>query len=337
MDKLKKIFADLANSAPKLADFEREPAGVSDGYVSPLVGDPAAIKWYRARRAFSYFAWDIYAGAAIKHYQTVNPNHGVPLMNEHGAFVGETPVQFREMLEREYLRCKEVPWRDQRPEGSAFNPLYDPDSYPAVRDQECAHREMSMDVEAVLNDILASISPLVEKILGHYWSAGAVRLFSHKPGQEARFHTDGWPLSLRKIMIYPSGAGPGKGSTAFFLKNDTVADVAGEKGAWALFENSTVRHKAVAPPPGGSPRPTIEIVITPAFKTDPKIKGSGIHVMYPWLPSDIDGLEGERVTNGFTSAEIKNRSLLRTLLLAMDLPDELNTSPLCKGLGYLDI
>ena len=336
MKDLKDIFADAKNAAKVLAGVEREPANLPAGYVSPLVGDPNAIKWYRARRAMSFFAWDIYAGAAIQHYRATQPQSGVPLINSQGAFIGNLALELADRLEGEFLRCKEVPWRDQRPDGYSFDPLDQPWSTPAYRDQRMTHREMSIGMENVLNETLAAIAPSVEAALGHHWSAGAARLYAQNPGQDGGVHTDWWPLSLRKLMLYPSGAGVEQGSTVMVI-NDVGQIVTGGKGVWTIFENSTLSHMAAAPKAGQPPRPTVEITIMPAFRSDPKIKAHGINVGFPWLPPDIEGLEGKNVPNGFVSEDIKHRSLLRCLMLALDLPDEAAIPEHYKGLGYLDI
>ncbi|HXZ68523.1 MAG TPA: hypothetical protein VEH07_08050 [Alphaproteobacteria bacterium] len=337
MDRLKAILSDPENSVRLAAAIEREPAHLPDGYVSPLVGDPSAIQWYRARKALSFYAWDIYAAAAIKHYRAQNPSRGAPLVNARSACVGTLPTQFIDSLESEYLRSKEVPWRDERPEGYSFDPFNNPQSLPGYRDECMTHHEMSSDMGALLSAILTAIAPEMEAVLGHYWSAGAVRLFSQKPGHDGGFHTDGWPLAVRKLMIYPSGADAEKGTTTLVLRDGSTVNITGGKGTWALFENSTLVHRATAPLPGNNPRPTIEISVMPAFRTDPTITVHGIHVGYPWLPPDVKGLEGDAIPNGFTSEEINARSLLRTLMLAIDLPDEIKaTAPYLRGLGYLD-
>lgn len=336
LNKLRAIFDDPQNAARLAEALEHEPANLPDGYVSPLVGDPAAVQWYRARKALSFFAWDIYAAAAITHYRAVEPERPAPLMNTLGAVMSMLPEDLIQPMEDAYLRCKEVAWRDQRPEGYSFDPFKNDFSEPEHRDKLMTHREMSPEMETCLNRALAALSPKIEKTLGHYWSAGAARLFSHKPGKDGGIHTDGWPLSVRKIMIYPSGAGPEQGSTTIQLRDGKVVTAEGGKGVWVIFENSQLKHMAQAPKPAYPPRPTIEITIMPAFRTDPVIKGHGIHVGYPWLPPDIEGLSGDKVPYAFTSREIKERALLRSLMLALDLPDKGIVPAFYQGLGYRD-
>ncbi len=324
MNSFRELLSDPEKAIESAVAREREPENLPDGYVSPLVGDPQAVQWFRARRALSFYAWDIYTGAAIKHYRAEHPNAGVPTLKKIGAHVGELPAEYGERLEREFLACKQVPWRDQRPDGYSFDPFRENWNTPQYRDIITAHREMSPTMESALN------------ALGHYWSAGAARFYSHNPGHNGAVHTDGWPLGVRKLMIYPSGAGDAQGSTALLLK-DNPTIIAGGKGVWTLFENSLVPHLARAPKPGQPPRPTIEVAVLPAFRTNPRISGHGIHVGFPWLPPDIEGLEGDWVPTGFTSTELNSRTLLRSLLLAADLPNEANAPESCKGLGYLDL
>lgn len=336
MNSFKELLTDPDKAVDAAAAREREPANLPDGYVSPLVGDPQAIQWFRARRALSFYAWDIYTGAAIKHYRSERPQAGAPSLKIMGAHISELPADLGERMEREFLACKQVPWRDERPQGYSFDPFPEHWNTPAYRDVITAHREMTPGMEAVLNESLAQIAPILERAMGHFWSAGAARLYSHNPGHDGGVHTDGWPLGVRKLMFYPSGAGLEQGSTALLLQPNAII-ISGGKGVWTLFENSVVPHMARAPVAGQPPRPTIEVTILPAFRTDPRVKGHGIHVGFPWLPPDIEGLEGDTVPTGFTSAEIMHRTLLRSTMLAADLPQEANAPEGCKGLGYLDL
>ncbi len=336
MNAFKELLADPAQAVADLVAREREPADIPDGYVSPLVGDPKAIQWFRARRALSFYAWDIYTGAAIAHYRAQKPAAPAPLLKSIGACVGELPPEAGARLEQEFLACKQVPWRDQRPDGYSFDPFANPWSTPAYRDTITAHREMSAGLEGALNVALTLIAPAVEAALGHYWSAGAARVYAHNAGHDGGMHTDGWPLGVRKIMFYPSGAGDDQGSTVLIIGEEPKI-IRGGKGVWTVFENSLLRHMARAPLPGQPPRPTIEVTALPAFRNDPRIKGHGIHVGFPWLPPDIDGLEGDKVPAAFTSEAIKQRSALRALMLAADLPSDGKAPEGCGGLGYLDL
>ena len=229
MNGIKDLLADPIKAVQDFVARERDPANTPDGYLSPLVGDPNAIQWFRARRALSFYAWDIYTGAAIAHYRAEHPNGAPPLLKSLGAFVGELSPEAAARLEREFLNCKQVPWRDQRPDGYSFDPFDRPWNAPAYRDTITAHREMSPGLEAVLNEALATIAPLVEAAVGHHWSAGAARVYAHNPGHDGGLHTDGWPLGVRKLMFYPSGAGDSQGSTVLFA-GDTPRIISGPGG-----------------------------------------------------------------------------------------------------------
>ena len=336
MNTFKELLADPEKALQLLAASEREPDNLPDGYVSSLVGDPNAIHWFRARRAVAFLVWEIYAAAAIRHYRAEHPDAGAPLMKANGAYVGQMVPELGERLEMEFLRCKQVPWRDERPEGYTYDPFENPWSLPEYRDKCTPHREVSGALMDVLNEILELLAPEIETVLGHRWSAGAARAYSQNSGEDGGIHTDGWPLGVRKLMIYPSGASLEQGSTAFFLPAGPTI-VAGGKGVWTIFENSLLRHMAKAPPDGKPSRPTLEITILPASRTDPRIKGHGIHVGYPWLPPDIEELQGEDMPAGFTSAEIINRTLLRSLLLAVNMPATNEVPKEYIGLGYRDL
>lgn len=332
----KDLLTDSENALRELTAIERDPQNLPDGYVSPLVGDPNAIQWYRARRAVAFLVWEVYAAAAIKHYHTQQSENVAPLMRANGAYVGKMPSDLADRLEEEFLRCKEIPWKDQRPEGYSFDPFEHPWSTPEDRDQRTSHREASSSALEVLSETLATLSSRIEAALGHYWSAGAARFYAQRAGHDGGVHTDGWPLGVRKLMIYPSGAGLDKGSTVFFLDSGPTM-ITGGKGVWTVFENSLVKHFAKSPPEGAPPRPTIEVTILPAFRTDPRIKGHGIHVGFPWLPPEIDDLQGDSLPTGFTAEGVKGRTLLRSLLLAADMPASKDIPDGFRGLGYRDV
>ena len=289
----------------------------------------------RTRRIVSFFVWDIYTAAAIKHFRVNNPDASAPLINAQGIHVGNLPEDVALRLESEFLQCKQLKWRDQRPEGYSFDPFISAKDGP-VRDALTAHREMSDAMRAVLDEALTLLAPKIEAVLGHHWSAGAARLFSQMAEQHGPAHIDQWPFGLHKIMIYPSGAGPEQGSTVLFLEQGPTM-ITGRKGVWSIFENSIVMHRAGGPQAGHPPRPTIEITILPAFRTEPRVKAHGIHVGYPWLPPDIEGLEGDGVLRAFTSRAVKRRSLLRSIMLAADLPATVKIPEATVGLGYYDI
>jgi hypothetical protein len=331
------IFLDILKNSPGLAArieaFENAADPDSEMRISTLAGTDEGKQWFRVRRLVSCLVWDIYTAAAIAHYRKENPAE-TPLLKEKGVWSGVLPADAAAALEREYFQCPPVPWADERPPGYSFFPHKD-GGYFGSHDKATAHRSMTPGMGRILTEAFTRLAPEIERIMGHYWTAGAARLFSAKPRVEGNFHSDQFPLGIKKLMIYPSGADLEKGSTEFILADGKKDFIKGGKGVWVIFENTLRMHRALAPQKTG--RPTVELTIIPSFKTDTEIRHHGIHVGYPWLPADADSLTGGTCPAGFTAEEVKERTLRRLLLLSILLPQNADGARNPAGLGFYDI
>ncbi|PIS00624.1 MAG: hypothetical protein COT84_06435 [Chlamydiae bacterium CG10_big_fil_rev_8_21_14_0_10_35_9] len=134
--------------------------------------------------------------------------------------------------------------------------------------------------------ILESLKQEIAECIGMPWKCVTVRAW--KTDSEATdygpndWHTDGLPLSVWKLMIYPKGASYEKGTTELKVENSTLA-LDGGPGTWLFFKNSEVIHRGVAPKEGT--RLIIEATIIPALDYDvqPIVSGQNSrHPLFPW-------------------------------------------------------
>jgi len=337
MNVLEQILANYPNVLPLVKEFE---AGCRDGAgerVSKFARHPDLIRWFWARRLVSFLQWDIYGAAAIAHYQRTAAAVQTPLLNETGAYFGTLAPADAEALEAAYFACEEAPWRDERPDGYSFDPFVDATAA-QQRDAFAMHRRMTPGFGEILTRILHRHAAEIEAICGHYWTPSAARLYSHKFFDSmGGYHSDRWPPSIKKIMIYPSGASWEKGTTEVQLRNGEQKIVEGPKGTWMVFENSTLNHRAFVPNRNGPPRPTVELSILPAFATDPTVRLSGLHVGYPWLPPETTDLKSGISPARFSGDELLARVLTTTLLFGIVMPERVNIPDALKGIGFHDV
>jgi hypothetical protein len=157
----------------------------------------------------------------------------------------------------------------------------------------------------------------LEALMGHPFRIILVRLFSLKGATKNgpdHWHLDEWPVGIKKIQVYPKQTSLSHGSTEFRLKDGSgVVHVEGPQGAWALFENSTIYHRSR--PPSDLPRPTIEISIAPAVRSDCHCYDAGINGLYPWFPPEYSPVEGKE-PDQYVSC-MATTFYIRALLLAL--------------------
>ena len=334
MKKLERGLADDIKVIELARSFEAGVSGDSGEVLSRFARHPDWVRWCQARRVMSYAQWDAIGAASVALYQRTFRPTTPPILNESGVCIGVLPRDVAERLEAAYLSCPEVAWRDERPEGTFFDPHVDVAIVRFYEDQ-AKHRRMSPEVAQLLTQILSSLRGEIEKICGHYWAAGAVRLHSQNH-VDGGWHSDMWPLSIKKLIIYPSGASEQLGSTEFRLRSGEQAVVTGDKGTWAIFENTAIIHQAIGPKRGSPPRPTIELAILPALDSDPEVRSSGIHVGYPWLPPDIESMDPATAPTAFSPREIRSRILKTAFLIGGVVPRTINLPEALKGLGLYD-
>ncbi len=336
MNGLQQILLNYPQVVSLVKEFEAGVGPDSAEPVTQMARQPDWIRWFRTRRLIAFLQWDVYGAAAIAHYQRMTSANRVPLLNELGACFGTFSPADAEELEAAYFTCDEVPWRDERPDGYSYDPFVDA-AGAAERDSLMRHRRMNGRFSEVLTRALRSVAAEIEAICGHYWTPGAVRLYSNFYYAPEVFHSDRWPLSVKKIMIYPSGAGLEIGTTELKLRNGERKIVDGPKGTWCVFENTTVFHRAYVPKRDGPSRPTIEIPLIPAFETDASVKSSGVHVGFPWLPPETVALKADVSPVGFSGEEVQARVLKTALLLGLSLPEKVNVPTVLTDLGFHDL
>jgi len=138
----------------------------------------------------------------------------------------------------------------------------------------------------LLQEILKTIEVPIASHIGSRWKAVNVRHWSTQQSKESyganRWHTDGMPNSIRKIMIYPQEVSVLTGTTEIQKKNGENYTVEGEAGTWLLFDNSILLHRGI-PPPKGS-RHVLEITIAPSFRGGGIAFFAGNNGQYPQFP-----------------------------------------------------
>ena len=127
-----------------------------------------------------------------------------------------------------------------------------------------------------------------------FWDILNIRAWTTEPSNHSEFgptswHFDGMPHSINKIMIYLTEIGGERGGLQLISDeaNKIITDVSGPPGIFILFNNSTIRHRAVAPSVGYPPRKCIEITLVPlsdAQREQPFPKLGGLNARHPVVP-----------------------------------------------------
>lgn len=137
-----------------------------------------------------------------------------------------------------------------------------------------------------LTPLLKALAEPVAQCLGWPWRVVNVRCWRTRPrAQEIganSWHTDGFPTSVLKIMIYPNGASSDVGTTELVLKSGSTLTLQGPPGLWLLFKNSELLHRGVAPKTGE--RLGVEVTIAPSFRHDQRPVCAGLNALYPKNP-----------------------------------------------------
>ncbi|MCX6994705.1 MAG: methyltransferase domain-containing protein [Chlamydiae bacterium] len=136
-----------------------------------------------------------------------------------------------------------------------------------------------------LKPILLELKEPVTECIGTPWRVVNVRAWKTPPKSEefgpSNWHTDGMPSAVLKIMFYPLGASSEKGTVALQLPHG-VHTIEEGAGAWVLFRNSELVHKAVNPRIGE--RIAIEITLLPSLTYDLRPISAGQNARHPYTP-----------------------------------------------------
>jgi hypothetical protein len=268
-------------------------------------------RWSAARKKLSDLAWDLHSLSAYAHYVAMHPDATEPPIEQRGLYdEGRLSSKDAETLDRLFHECPVAPYSaDDFLDGYSFDPTGSLESYNT-------YRRMTPAFQAKLGEILANIAPTVERICGHYFRIVSSHIWSLNPGpRRYQWHSDWWPVALKKLFILPRGMDVQKGTTAFRLKGGEELAVSGPPGAWIIFQNSVLEHKGIES--STVPRPTVAISIAPSFRTDLRLLDAGCNSGYPWFPMEThsDG-NAFGIPAAFTRRSIYARTLSLTAQLA---------------------
>lgn len=310
------------NDESRLADLLQLPIDALERTVHALeqtipVDHSRALQHIQmARRLLSSMAWDSYSAAAYQAYGGPPPpiartGHAIGAMDQDSA------DRFNRLLES-------APLTEIRLDDHASGYMATNNSLTLRRLNEFnLYYDVTPAMVAALTAYLTGAIGEIERLSGHFWTVGSVRCFALKPGQDLAVHTDEWPGAMKKLFILPRGIGREKGSTYLKLRTGEEIIPESEGPTWLIFENGTIPHAAIAP--RTAPRPTIEVDLLPAMRTDPTAVFVGTNSWYPWFPAQSDP--------GVYQRGLKRIVTLAAGAILPDFPTSERTYPLTARLG----
>jgi hypothetical protein len=136
-----------------------------------------------------------------------------------------------------------------------------------------------------LAPVLESFREPVAACYGSPWRILNVRSWvTHADAEQYgpnEWHTDGLVPQVWKVMIYPGGVGPDRGTTEILGQDGTSSIVDGPPGTWLLFK-PTLRHRGI--PPTRGERMLLELIVAPSFQHDQRPLAAGLNAHYPSNP-----------------------------------------------------
>ena len=266
-------------------DLEASDNTDDDNPFPKHAGTEHVKKFNLARRLLAYTTWEIQHTASQKLYRSIHGPHATPLEQLNHIHMGQFDQEDASTLQTLFNSCEEVSWKLSAPVGFATHLNVEPDTKEKYEKVIICY-SATPELLAHLTDLLSSIATEIESVLGCYWSVGAVRVFAQRPGTSelSKFHRDNWPPGIRKLYIYPDGAGPKQGSTEFELPSGEKRAIEGGPGTWTIFDNSNLSQRAQCPQQDMPPRKAIEIQINPAIETDATVSQSDIFFGYTRSP-----------------------------------------------------
>ena len=112
----------------------------------------------------------------------------------------------------------------------------------------------------------------VAEVLGAPWSILNVRSWTTKNGATEmgpnKWHRDGMPKEMFKLMIYLTQIGSNAGGIEFGINDEIIRQVHGPAGTWVLFYNSVLKHRGLAPTAEGVERVASEITLVASRQFD---------------------------------------------------------------------
>lgn len=217
-------------------------------------------------------------------------NEGDPEFEQRGFIQGVLDKQDLELIRRILLSAEKVKmdFRDADPEFV---------NYPGMA-QEQDRINRSHDFFKFTPDLYEQFTPVfkklgrrVEQCLGMPWRILSLKAWVAKAGPERfeegvamnRYHTDGFPVFCRKILIYVTGSGPEKGTTEILYPDMTTRVIEGPPGTWVHFKSNEILHRGVASLT--TDRIIVDVTIGPALRNDPRpANWHGLNAYYPFKP-----------------------------------------------------
>lgn len=144
-----------------------------------------------------------------------------------------------------------------------------------------------------LAELLESIRDEVASALGSPWRTLNVRIWDTQPNADSlgpyEWHKDGFVDEIFKAMIYLSPLTEESGGIEFDIGDRIIRCNSSGPGAWALFKNSSVRHRGI--PGTKQVRRAIEVTLCRACAFDVRPRHAGLNAHWPQYPW-VDVLDG---------------------------------------------
>ncbi len=149
------------------------------------------------------------------------------------------------------------------------------------------HLALTDPMKNLVTRLCEELRHFVQSNLGYFVSFVNVRVYDCLQGMDDNYfgwHSDSFPDSIKKVMIYLTPLGEPFGTTLVKI-GEEIRAFEGPAGTAYLFDNN-LTHKAVGPT-GNDPRRAIELTIAPSVYPDPLIQAAGTAANWPVLPFDI--------------------------------------------------
>ncbi|MHA1598973.1 MAG: hypothetical protein ACTSV1_09645, partial [Alphaproteobacteria bacterium] len=274
-----------------------------------------------AAEALSFTIWDLFTQSAMQHYALHHQPDGSKTLYDDGVVdLGVVPDEQLQKLREAYDASPIV-----KKKVDDTTPFYSFDAY----DHQCDMRNRSSILRTITPELCEAVEACLQprldeldKLMGHHWRivqiwAHAYRNFEDPVFNDlsaANWHHDGCPTPIKKIFIYLDGASEDIGTTGFRTRQGKEFIFEGPPGAWALFEPAIIEHRAFVPEK--APRPAIEIEITPAFDTNPRVFPNSTNCGNPWFPfEDSSQIDDKYLPVDYTVEEVRQRTLTRWHML----------------------
>lgn len=153
---------------------------------------------------------------------------------------------------------------------------------------EHRYRDFTVEIDKALAAALEYLRTPIATVLNSAWRVLNCRSWTTTAGAAHgpnAWHVDGDLDKIMKMMIYATPTGWGQGGLQIETEPNKVLNVQGRAGQWALFYNSVLKHRALAPEKDGIERVATEVTIAPSFGFDLRPKFIGLVGRYHESPN----------------------------------------------------